>query len=113
MSRMVRVESLIKQEIARIIQQDFRSNLGLISLTGIKLANDFSTAIVYYSHLGSESEKRKALDKLNRSAPFVKGQLGKHIRLKRIPDIRFRLDDSLERGFNAIKRLDSLHDPPG
>ena len=36
MSRMIRVESLLKQEISRIIQQDFRSNLGLISITELR-----------------------------------------------------------------------------
>ena len=110
MSRMIRVESLLKQEISRIIQQDFRSNLGLISITGIKIAKDLSNATVYYSHMGSESEKRKSFEKLSKSTSFIKGELGKHIRLKRIPNLTFRLDDSLERGFNIVNKLNQVND---
>ena len=102
---MVRIESLLKEEISRIIQKDFRSNLGLISITGIKLAKDLSSAIVYYSHFGSEPEQKKSLEKLRKSTSFIKGELGKHIRLKRIPNLSFRLDDSLERGFNIVNKL--------
>ena len=75
MSRMVRVESLLKQEISRIIQQDFRSNLGLISITGIKIAKDLSNATVYYSHMGSESEKENHLRNLANQPPSLKVSL--------------------------------------
>ena len=70
---MVRIESLLKEEISRIIQKDFRSNLGLISITGIKIAKDLSSAIVYYSHFGSETEQKKSLEKLRKSTSFIKG----------------------------------------
>ncbi|MGC6366947.1 MAG: 30S ribosome-binding factor RbfA [Candidatus Marinamargulisbacteria bacterium] len=110
MSRMIRIESLLKQEISRIIQQDFRSNLGLISITGLKIAKDLSNATVFYSHMGSEAEKRKSFEKLRKSASFIKGELGKHIRLKRIPNLTFRLDDSLERGFNIVTKLNQVND---
>ena len=45
MSRMLRVESLLKEEISKIIQQDFKYNLGLISITAIKLAKDLEVNI--------------------------------------------------------------------
>ncbi|MGA0242336.1 MAG: 30S ribosome-binding factor RbfA [Candidatus Marinamargulisbacteria bacterium] len=110
MSRMIRVESLLKQEISRIIQQDFRSNLGLISITGLKIAKDLSSATVFYSHLGSDDERKRSFEKLKKSASFVKGKLGQHIRLKRIPNLTFRLDNSIERGFNTIAKLNDIND---
>ncbi len=107
---MIRIESLLKQEISRIIQQDFRSNLGLISITGIKIAKDLSSATVFYSHLGSESEQKKSFEKLSKSTSFIKGELGKHIRLKRIPNLIFRLDNSIERGFNLLQKINKMND---
>ena len=107
---MVRIESLLKQEISRIIQKDFRSNLGLISITGIKIAKDLSSATIFYSHFGSENERKKSFEKLSKSTSFIKAELGKHIRLKRIPNLTFRLDDSLERGFNVINKLKKVND---
>mgnify|MGYP001299329577 CR=1 FL=1 len=108
MSRIVRVESLLKEEISLIIQKDFRSNLGLISITGIKISKDLANATVFYSHLGSESERKKSLEKLNKATSFIKKKLGKNIRLKRIPSLTFKLDHSLERGSNILDKLKSF-----
>lgn len=109
MSRIIRIESLLKQEISRVIHQDFRDNLGLISITHIKIAKDLSLATVYYSHFGDEKEQQRSLEKLNKSCGFIKGMIGKDIRLKRIPNLRFRLDHSLERGFNVVDQLNRLN----
>ena len=108
MSRLIRVESLLKQEISQIIQKDFRSNLGLISITKIKIAKDLANATIFYSHLGSETEKKKSLEKLNKSTNFIKRKLGKTIRLKRIPNLVFKLDHSLEFGSNILDQMKSI-----
>tara|TARA_S200000501_G_scaffold356226_1_gene378701 strand:- start:72 stop:407 length:336 start_codon:yes stop_codon:yes gene_type:complete len=108
MSRLIRVESLLKQEISLIIQKDFRSNLGLISIIKIKIAKDLANATVYYSHLGNENERKKSLEKLNKSTSFIKGKLGKVVRLKRIPNLTFKLDYSLEAGSNVLSKLKSI-----
>ena len=105
---MIRVESLLKEEIARIIQKDFRSNLGLISITSIKVSKDLANATIFYSHLGSEAEKRKSYEKLKKSTSFIKKELGKNIRLKRIPSLTFRLDLSLERGSDILDKMKSF-----
>ncbi len=108
MSRIIRVESLLKQEISRIIQQDFRSNLGLISITKLKISKDLTNATVFYSHLGSDQERKKSYEKLIKSTSFIKKELGKHIRLKRIPHLTFKQDFSLERGSDVLDKLKSL-----
>lgn len=108
MSRMIRVESLLKEEIARIIQKDFRSNLGLISITGIKVSKDLANATVFYSHLGSDAEKRKSFEKLKKSTGFIKKELGKNIRLKRIPTLTFKRDPSIERGSSILDKMKSF-----
>jgi ribosome-binding factor A len=107
MSRIVRIESLLKQEISRIIQKDFRENLGLISITAIRISKDLANATVYYSHFGSEKEQKRSFEKLKKSASFIKGNLSKVIRLKRIPNLSFRLDDSLERGSHLINKINT------
>lgn len=108
MSRMKRIESLLKQEIARIIQAEFRYNLGLVSITAIRVAKDLARATVYYSHFGSESEQRKTNEKLTKSRGFIQRKLNKTIRLKRIPELVFKLDDSLARGSHLIETLNKV-----
>ena len=108
MSRIKRVESLLKEEIAKIIQQDFKYNLGLISIIDIKISKDLANGTVHYSHFGSTSEKRKSIEKLNKAAYFIQEKLNKSIRLKRIPSLNFKLDDALEKGSNIINELKQL-----
>jgi ribosome-binding factor A len=108
MSRIIRVESLLKQEISTIIQKDFRSNLGLVSITGVKVAKDLANATVYFSHFGIESERKKATEKLKKAAFFIKKQLGQTVRLKRIPNLIFKFDDSLERGSQLLQKINQI-----
>lgn len=105
---MKRIESLLKQEIARIIQEEFRYKLGLVSITAIRVAKDLARATVYYSHFGSESDRRKTYEKLSKSYGFIQRELNKTIRLKRIPELTFKLDDSLERGSQIIESLNKV-----
>ena len=59
MSRIVRIKSLLMQEISKIIQQKFRQNLGLISIVDMNMCKRFGkNATVYYSHFGSENEQK-------------------------------------------------------
>ena len=64
MSRLIRVESLLKEEISKIIHKDFRSNLGLISITTVRVSKDLANATVYYSHFGDKSEQKNRLKSL-------------------------------------------------
>ena len=105
---MVRIKSLLKQEISRIIQQDFRQNLGLISITDINIAKDLATATVYYSHFGTEKEQRKSQEKLNKAKHFFQKQLNHHIRLKRIPILTFRRINHLEKGSEILTKINKL-----
>ena len=107
MSRMIRIESLLKQEISHIIQKDFRENLGLISITSIRISKDLSNATVFYSHFGTEKDQKRSLEKLKKSASFIKGRLSKLIKIKRIPNLSFKLDDSLERGSHLINKMNT------
>ena len=108
MSRMIRIESLLKQQISLIIQKDFRSNLGLISIIGIRLSKDLSNATIIYSHMGSPTEQKKSLQKLQKARQLIKKERGKTIRLKRIPSLTFKLNDALEKGSNIVNQIKTL-----
>ena len=105
---MVRIKSLLKQEISLIIQQKFRQNLGLISIIDINIAKDLKNATVYYSHFGSEKEQKKTYEKLNKANYFIHEELNKIIRLKQIPKFIFQRTNHLENGTNLINTMNSL-----
>ena len=106
---MDRVQSLLKREISSIIQKEYNFNLGLISIIHVKCSPDLSSATVFYSHLAEKKEQQKTFKKLQSSRPFIKRNLGKLTNLKRIPNINFRLDDSLEKGNEIVNQIQSLN----
>tara|TARA_A100001011_G_C14020263_1_gene719138 strand:+ start:380 stop:712 length:333 start_codon:yes stop_codon:yes gene_type:complete len=108
MSRIDRVESLLRQEIAKILQDRLRDELGFISVTVVRVTKDLSLAKVYYSQLGSDEDREVSFELLKKKAKWIKGELGRVIRLKKIPNLRFYYDDSLSQGDQILQNLDAI-----
>ena len=60
------------------------------------------------SVFGTESEQRQALEGLKAATPYVRGELGRRLRLRRIPEVVFHHDRSLERGSTVLGLLQQL-----
>lgn len=103
--RMERLESLLTEEISQVLLKDLTgSDLGLATVTGVKIARDLSQATVYVSVLGDEGRRQQTLESLQRSAGYIKGLLGKRLHLKRVPRLQF-VDDPSLRQADRIARL--------
>jgi len=102
--RSQRVSDLLRQEIADIIMRRLKDpRIGFITVTGVDLTDDLKIARVYISCL-KEEEKEATLDILNSAKSFVRSEVGKRIRMKVLPSIEFRFDESLGYG-DKIDRL--------
>jgi ribosome-binding factor A len=77
--------------------------LGFVTVTGAKITEDLKIATVYISVL-KEEEKETTLEMLNAAKGFIRAELAKRIRMKFIPSLTFRIDESLEYG-DRIERL--------
>lgn len=111
MSRVDRVSVLIQQEIADILIKKINDKrIGFISLTKVDLSPDFSHAWVYYSQIGSEEAKYETKRGLSSATKFIKGELGKVLRLQRVPQIHFKFDDRVEKTAQLIERINALSD---
>ena len=75
-----------------------------ISITNVRLSPDLSVAVVYFTPLGGEGDRRELLGGLKAANGFLRRELGARLRLRHVPEIHFRLDDGLD---DAI-RLTSL-----
>lgn len=94
-----RVSEEILKEISKIIQQDMKDpGLGMVSVVRVELTKDLSHASVFVSVLGPEEDKAKSFDALKRGTRFVRGLLGRRLKLRHAPEIVFHMDDSIERG---------------
>ena len=109
MSKKNRIESLIRECVSEILRRTINNEkIGFISITGVKLSSDGSYAWIYYSQIGTEEEKRKTKYALKSASKFIKGEFGKMVRIKTVPNMRFTYDDSLERGVHIIQKLNEL-----
>jgi len=110
MARRERIASLLRQEIAGILQKKIAdSRIGFISIIDVEVSKDFSVATVYYSQLGSTKEKETTRKGLASAARFVHYELGKILNyLQSIPRIQFKFDDGIERGSIILSKLSDL-----
>ena len=107
MPRIEQTDSILMRELSMIITQEINDPLlGFPTVTEVDVAPDYSTAKVYVSFLGKNYKKRDGLEALRRSKGHIKSILAKRVRMRRIPDLTFVVDDSLdkaERIENIIK----------
>ncbi|MCR4880567.1 MAG: 30S ribosome-binding factor RbfA [bacterium] len=109
-NRADRVRKTMLKEIGDILLKDIRDSRikGLVSVTDIELASDYSFAKVFVSVLVNDEDKQAALEALKEKEPYVRCEIGKRIRLRLTPKIEFHLDDSLERGSRISALIDKI-----
>ncbi len=95
-----RVRKTLMKEIADILQREIRDSRisGVVSIMDVEVSHDNSFAKVFYSVFGSEEQKEKTIEAVNKNASKVRFEVGKRIRLRLTPELRFIYDDSIERG---------------
>jgi|1185.fasta_scaffold953759_1 ribosome-binding factor A len=106
--RTARLDELLREEISGIVRREVDDpRIGFVTITDVEVTPDLRHANVWVSIIGSAEERTKALRALGHAMPYVRGRLGK-LRLKRIPDLHVKEDDSAERGTRVLKILDDL-----
>ena len=105
-----RVRKTLMKEIADIIQRELKDSRihGVVSITDIEMAHDNSYAKVYYSVFASEQDKEQTIKAITDNTPKIRYEVGKRIRLRVTPELRFIPDDSLERGANVTELINKI-----
>jgi len=108
--RIERVNSLIRQEISELLQRQVKDpRLGnFITVTEVSTSADLRYAKVFVSRIGGEEEKQAALSGLETASGFFRREMAKHLRLRRIPELKFQWDDSIERGAYLQELIDEV-----
>ncbi len=102
--RSKRVGDLFREEIADIIMHRVKDpRVGFITVTSVKVSEDLSYARVFVSVLKKE-ETEETLRVLNSASGFIRSEVGKRVRIKRLPRFEFFEDETIEYG----ARIDSL-----
>jgi len=109
-SRSDRVASQFHKEIADLLRVEVRDPaLGMVTVSSVEVSKDLAVAKTYVSFLGARETPQCCIKKLTEWIPQIRHLLGRRVRMRVMPELRFVHDDSIERGMRMDALLDSLH----
>ncbi len=103
-----RIDHLLQEEISAVIQREVHDpRVGFVTITSVETTPDLRHATVYVSIIGDRADRVATMEALGRAMPFVRHQLGA-LRLKRIPQLHLREDDSAQRSTRVMRLLEQV-----
>lgn len=108
-NRISRINEEIKRELSSIIRtiKDPRVSQ-FVTIIAVDTTKDLKYCKIYVSVLDSDSKKEDTIIGLERASGYIKKELAKNVKMRQIPHLIFRLDDSIEYGAhisNLLKRV--------
>jgi ribosome-binding factor A len=95
-NRAVRLGEQIREELSELLAREVRDpGIGFVTLTRVRVTEDLLQARVYYTALGDAGERKRTARALGRALPFLRRALGERLRLRRVPELSFRFDESV------------------
>jgi ribosome-binding factor A len=103
--RAARLNEQLKRELSELIRTQVRDpRVGLVTITGVDVAADLGSAKVFVRRAGGEEDLESSLEGLTAAAPFLRSELGRSLSIRKIPELRFQRDRSLEHA----RRIDQI-----
>lgn len=108
--RNLRVSQSIKRELSELILRDIKDDriAGIVSIIDVECTRDCSSARVYVSVFGEESQQLSTMAALNDHVGRIRGEIARRLHLRAAPEMSFKLDKSLERGAHVSDLLGKI-----
>lgn len=107
-----RVGDQIRQEITLLLARGavHDPGIGFVTVTRVQVTPDLQLARVFYTVMGTEAERRETQRGLARALPFLRRQVGERLRLRRVPELQFVFDKSIEAQERVERLLQEIHE---
>jgi ribosome-binding factor A len=108
--RIERVNHLIRQELSQLLQRGTKDPRlsGYISINSVETTPDLRHARVFVSCICEAEQRKEILAALAHSSGFFRTELAKHLTMRRVPELHYVWDDSIERGSNLLALMDRV-----
>ena len=107
--RLERVNEQLKREISRILRREVHDpRVGLVLVTDVDTSGDLSVASVYVRPAGQEKDWTAMMEGLEAAAPFVRRELAQDLEIRKVPELRFQEDHTLEKAMRIEEILDRV-----
>ena len=112
--RIPRVESQLRREISDIFGRFIKDpRVQMATVTEVKVSRDLRHARVFVSIIGDRGTRLEVLMTLRHAARSVRMEVGRRVRMRRVPELVFELDDTVDRSMRIGEILDSLEKERG
>jgi ribosome-binding factor A len=109
-SRPARVGEQIREELSELLTREVKDpGIGLITITHVKVSADLQVARAYWTIMGDEKSRKETSKALGRATPFLRRQIAGRLRLKRVPELAFQFDETIERQERIEALLQQIH----
>ena len=109
-----RLSGQILRDISTMMEGELSERLsGMITFTNVRLTDDLKYATIYYSVLGEDESREKAADYFEREKKRIRHMVGKNLRMRFIPEFRFKYDPSVEEGMRIEQLLNEIKNDSG
>lgn len=110
--RVSRLNEQLRRELTDIIRNDVRDpRIGMVTVTDVRVTSDLEHARVFVTLLGDAAEQQESLAGLRAAAAFVRGEIGRRLRIRHTPELRFEIDATLEHARRIEALLASVRPP--
>ncbi|MCK6527784.1 30S ribosome-binding factor RbfA [Myxococcota bacterium] len=109
--RKERIQSLLLQEIARILREEVKDpRVGIwVTVTRVKVTDDLRNAVAFWTVMGGDAGRRdEAQEGLRRSLGFIRGRVGQAVRMRFIPEVSFRYDQTFDAAVEVTRLIEQV-----
>ena len=105
-----RIEEEIMALIAELLLRRVKDpRVANVSITRVEAAKDYSTAKIFYNIIGGSNDPAPVQQGLVSCSGFLRGQIGRRLRLRVVPELIFRYDISLDRAMKIDELIEKIH----
>ncbi len=103
-----RVRKELMRDISEIIHREICGLEGVVSIVDVEVSHDNSFAKVIYSVLGSPEQIEKDKEVIEKNTGRIRYEVGKRIRLRVTPELKFVFSDGLEQGSRVLDLIEKI-----
>jgi ribosome-binding factor A len=105
------LERSLLREINNIIYRKINDpRIKFVTITRVKVSSDLKYADIFVTIFNDRKQQKKALEGLENATKFIRGELGKDLKIRYVPKIKFIIDKELEHQYKLLKIINEIND---
>jgi ribosome-binding factor A len=102
-----RIEAEIQRVLAEVIAREVKDpRVGNVTITAVSVASDMGSARVYFTPFASRHDPEEVRIGLTHAGGFLRGEVGRRLRLRHAPRLDFVFDDTADRAAHLSGLID-------